>query len=82
MADSKLLPSLPSSASDNCFSIATQPSSVVKDVLRCIIITNVRPPSDLRSSDPTPKTVLGNKAVGGVDADKDHLPNVVSGLKG
>ena len=25
--------------------------------------------------------VLGDKAVGGLDDDKDHLPNVVSGLK-
>lgn len=25
--------------------------------------------------------VLGDKAVGGVDNDEDHVPNVVSGLK-
>ncbi|KAF7509494.1 hypothetical protein GJ744_007894 [Endocarpon pusillum] len=36
---------------------------------------------NLRSNDPSPEKVLGDKAVGGVDADKDHVPNVVSGLK-
>jgi hypothetical protein len=42
--------------------------------------TNLRP-TDLRSHDPSAEKVLGDKAVGGIDADKDHVPNVVSGLK-
>lgn len=43
---------------------------------------------DLRSKTSDHKTgatkeerVLGDKAVGGIDNDKDHVPNVVSGLK-
>jgi hypothetical protein len=39
------------------------------------------PSTDLRSQDPSAEKVLGDKAVGGIDADKDHVPNVVSGLK-
>ena len=27
------------------------------------------------------EAVLGDKATGGIDADKDHVPNVESGLK-
>lgn len=44
-------------------------------------ITNDCPSPDLRSHDPSAEKVLGDKAVGGIDADKDHVPNVISGLK-
>jgi len=37
---------------------------------------------NLRSSDaPKERSILGSKATGGLDADADHVPNVVSGLK-
>lgn len=44
-------------------------------------ITNGCLSPDLRSHDPSAEKVLGDKAVGGIDADKDHVPNVISGLK-
>lgn len=31
---------------------------------------------------PAEERILGDKAVGGVNNDDDHVPNVVSGLKG
>lgn len=37
---------------------------------------------DLRSATKSKEeAVLGDKAVGGTDDDKDHTPNVASGLK-
>jgi len=37
---------------------------------------------NLRSSDPAKeRSILGSKATGELDADADHVPNVVSGLK-
>jgi hypothetical protein len=32
-------------------------------------------------SDAKKEAILGDKAVDGMDSDKDHVPNVISGLK-
>lgn len=48
---------------------------------RHIVLTS-RPTADKKNATTAEEKVLGDKAVGGVDNDADHVPNVVSGLKG
>jgi hypothetical protein len=47
-----------------------------------IILTSHPTADKTKEATTAEEKILGDKAVGGVDADADHVPNVVSGLKG
>jgi hypothetical protein len=61
--------SLPNPYAANCLNLKT------------IDLRSASKTSDFNTDTTKEEQILGDKAVGGIDNDEDHVPNVVSGLK-